>query len=81
MATKICEYISNAELLGRQPKDLKDLPIGDIFKDFSLTKETYDFMQANNNFYSCEYLSRASTYMKQSLSKLWSMIFNIINQT
>jgi hypothetical protein len=38
-------------------------------------------MQANNNFYSCEYLSRASTYMKQSLSKLWSMIFNIINQT
>lgn len=70
MATKICEYIYNAELVGKQPKDLKDLPIGDIFKDFSLTKETYQFMQVDNNFYSSEYLSRVSKYLKQSLSKL-----------
>jgi hypothetical protein len=70
MATKICEFICNAELVGKQPKDLKDLPIGDIFKDFSLTKETYQFMQVDNNFYSSEYLSRVSKYLKQSLSKL-----------
>lgn len=70
MAMKVFEIISNSELIGKKQIDLKDMPLGDVFRDHSLSKVSYDFMQKNNNFYSSEYLSRMTDYLKQSQAKL-----------
>ena len=66
MATKICELITNANLIGKEKVDLKGLPLGDIFRDQSLTKVSYNFMEKNNNFYSSEYLTRVSNSLKHN---------------
>jgi hypothetical protein len=46
------------------PIDLKDLPIGDVFRDNSYTKVSYNFMEVNNNFYSSEYVRRVADFRK-----------------
>ncbi len=33
MATKICELISNANLVGKKQIDFGDMPLGDVFRD------------------------------------------------
>lgn len=60
MATKICELITNANLIGQKQVNFKDLPLGDVFRDNSYTKVSYEFMDTVNNFYSSEYLARIS---------------------
>ena len=64
MATKICELITNANLIGKKQIDLKNLPLGDVFRDHSFTKVSYNFMEKNNNFYSSEYLARVSNNLR-----------------
>jgi len=66
MATRICELITNANLIGKNQVDLKGMPLGDVFRDHSFTKVTYNFMEKNNNFYSSEYLARVSNALRQN---------------
>ncbi len=63
MATKICELTKNVHAL-TSPIDLKDLPVGDVFRDQSYTKVSYNFMEVNNNFYSSEYVKRVADFRK-----------------
>ena len=46
------------------------MPIGDVFKDASLTPEEYELMGTTNKFFSSHYMKRVGEFIKKSQTKL-----------
>ena len=70
MASNICRYLTNHDAITRGQIDLKDLPIGDVFRESMFGFEDYDFMGNNNRLYSSEYMMKLARHLKQPITKL-----------
>lgn len=70
MASNICRYLTNYENIASGKVDLKDMPLGDLFRDSMFGYEDYEFMGNEQRMYSSEYLMRVAKFLKQPITKL-----------
>ena len=70
MARNVCRLIENVEALKSGAIDLKQMDLGDTFRDASFTPEEYELLGTTQKFFSSDYLSRVGRFIKQSQSKL-----------
>ena len=70
MARNTCRILSSIDAIKTGAVDLKNMPLGDVFKDSSMTYEEYELLGTQNRFFSSEYMRRVGNYIKQGQSKL-----------
>jgi len=66
MARNVCKILGNNEALKTGDIDIRQMPIGDVFKDCSFTAEEYELLGTTNKFFSSEYMKRVGKYIKDS---------------
>ena len=58
MATKICNLLTNQEIIKSGKVSMPEMPFGDIFKNNTYTFEDYESHGVNHRFFSSEYMSK-----------------------
>lgn len=70
MARNVCRLLTHIEAIKSNKLNLNDMPVGDLFRDSTFTFEDYEFLGAQNRFYSPEYINKIGAFIKASQSKL-----------
>ena len=70
MARNVCRILDSLDAVKKGAINLKNMELGDTFRDASFTAEEYELLGSTNKFFSSEYLGRVGRFIKESQSKL-----------
>ena len=65
MASNMCRYLTNLDLIKTGQVKLDNMPLGDLFHDSTFGFEEYEMGGRKNRMYSSEYMSRLSHHIKE----------------
>ena len=69
-AKNICSLLQNEAKVKSGKIDLRNMPIGDLFRDSGFAIQDYKLMGADFKMYSSEYMNKLSSFFKERRAKL-----------